>query len=1104
MRSGFKGAFRRAILLASAAMTVAGVAAAQTAPQVAPQTASRPSLYEPALSPDGREIAFVSGGDIWTVPAAGGTAQLLVSNPATEGRPTWSPDGKALAFTSTREGQANIYVLDFATGQVRRLTWSDAPEQLDGWSADGRWIYFSSAAQDVGRQNDIFRVAASGGTPQTVSAEAFLGEFNAAPSPDGRSLAFAAKGMGPVQWWRDGHAHIDESELWLKPVEAKGAYRRLLPPDAKHLWPMWSPDGAALYFMSDASGAENLWRLSLAQGAKPEQVTRFTDGRVLFPKISADGRAIVFERDLAIWKLDVASGAARPVAITLRGAPAAAGERHLRETRFDEMALSPDGKKLVVTAHGQVFAAPSKDGGPGQRISEGEGAASDLVWSPDSRRLVYSVEEGLDTHLVEYDFATAKSRRLTSGPGRSEAAAFAPDGKSLAYRQGRKELRVIAFGADGAPARDGLLFAGMRDVGGPQAATWSPDGRWLAFGVTDARAFRNVWVVPAAGGEARPISFLANGQTSRQIAWSPDGKYIVFDTAQRSEDTHLVRVDLLPHVPKYREDELRDLFKPTPPAETKPGETPKRPAETPADKEEKSAAAAEAAVKPGAAPAGARPKVEPVRIVFEGIRERATLIPLGLSAEHPVISPDGKTLVFRADLEGQENLYSYDLDELRREPAVPQQLTSTRKDKEFYAFTPDSKSLYLLDGGSVVTTPLERPQAKPVAVEAELNVDFAAEKQVVFDEAWSTLDWMFFDPAFNGKDWKALRARFEPYVAGAKTPDELRRVINLMIGELNASHSGINPPQDGFGATPPSRVADLGLKFDREAYEAGRGLMVSEVVDLGPAALSGAIKPGDRLLAVNGLRIPANQDLGAQLVDQAGKRTTLTMASGGAEREVVVRPVSASAAAGLRYRAWVQGRRAYVEQASGGRLGYVHLADMSSDALNQLYLDLDAQNEARQGVVIDVRNNNGGFVNGYVLDVFTRKNFLLLTPRDLTALPSRQTLGQRALGLPTVLVTNESSLSDAEDFTEGYRALHLGKVVGVPTAGWIIYTGGRRLIDGSTVRTPFMRVQDASGHDMEMHPRPVDVMVERPLGEARDAQLEAAIAELLKEVPPAK
>src|SRR6185437_11095284 len=171
--------------------------------------------------------------------------------------------------------------------------------------------------------------------------------------------------------------------------------------------------------------------------------------------------------------------------------------------------------------------------------------------------------------------------------------------------------------------------------------------------------------------------------------------------------------------------------------------------------------------------------------------------------------------------------------------------------------------------------------------------------------------------------------------------------------------------------------------------------------------------------------------------------------------------------AGLLYRHWVAAQRAYVDRISGGRLGYVHIRDMSSEALDQLYLDLDAQNEGKEGVIVDVRNNNGGFVNGYVLDVFTRRNYLTMTSRDQAGVPSRQALGQRALGLPTVLLTNESSLSDAEDFTEGYRTLKLVKVVGVPIAGWIIYTANTPLVDGSVVRLPSIRILDHEGKDME-------------------------------------
>ncbi|THD52985.1 MAG: hypothetical protein E8A12_19185, partial [Phenylobacterium sp.] len=351
----------RAVLAASvlAASLIAGSVQAQP-------PAPKPALATPALSPDGSEIAFASGGDIWSVPAAGGVARLLVTDPATEERPIYSPDGKQLAFISTRNGVANIYILTFATGQLRRLTWSDSPEQLDAWSRDGKWIYFSSGANDIARQTDVYRVAATGGTPLEVSRERFLSEFNAAPSPDGQALALMAKGNSGVQWWRNGHAHIDEAELWLKPVAAGAPYRRLLGPVAKHLRPMWSPDGKTLFYMSDQSGAENLWRLPAA-GGSPTQITHFTSGRVLFPSIALDGSAIVFERDFGLWKLDLKSGQAAPVSVTLRGAPASAGDRHLHETEFQQMALSPDGKKVAIVAHGEVFAAPAKDGGAATR-----------------------------------------------------------------------------------------------------------------------------------------------------------------------------------------------------------------------------------------------------------------------------------------------------------------------------------------------------------------------------------------------------------------------------------------------------------------------------------------------------------------------------------------------------------------------------------------------------------------------------------------------------------------------------------------------------------------------------------------------------------------
>jgi C-terminal processing protease CtpA/Prc len=205
----------------------------------------------------------------------------------------------------------------------------------------------------------------------------------------------------------------------------------------------------------------------------------------------------------------------------------------------------------------------------------------------------------------------------------------------------------------------------------------------------------------------------------------------------------------------------------------------------------------------------------------------------------------------------------------------------------------------------------------------------------------------------------------------------------------------------------------------------------------------------------------------------------------------------------LLYLQWVEANRAYVDKVSGGRLGYAHMLDMSEASLRRLYMDLDADNRVRGGVVIDLRNNNGGFVNAYALDVLARRGYVNMTPRGFPTAPARTVLGQRALELPTVLVTNQHSLSDAEDFTEGYRALKLGKVVGEPTAGWIIYTGSATLVDGSTMRMPRVRITTSEGKTMELNPRPVDVAVTRPIGESlsgNDSQLDRAVQELLAQL----
>lgn len=1051
---------------------------------------------EPTLSPDGREIAFVSGGDIWTVSAAGGEAHLLVAHADNESRPLYSPNGKYLAFGSTRSGNGDIYVLTLETGELKRLTFDDGAETLSAWSADGKMLYFQTTSRDISGMNDIFRVPMTGGTPMPVTADRYASEFFGTPSPDGTTLAFSARGIAAAQWWRKGSSHLDESELWTCKIGTKkgdkAVYEKLVDGGAKQLWPLWSPDGQTIYYVSDRGGSQNLWAKPV--NGQSMKLTSFTDGRLLWPSIGFAGKSIVFERDFRIWSFDVATRQAIPVPIRLRGAAAGPAVDHLKlTTQFRDLALSPDGKKVAFTAHGDVFAASSRDGGDAIRISTSPAAESQPVWTPNSRSLIYvSTRNGMGS-LFQYDFVTREETSLTDDKLDDTSPVVSPDGQSVAFLRNGQELRVM----DLTSRKDKVLYTGYLGrppFGGSGTITWSPDNKWIAFIAYGTKTFRNVWVVPAAGGESRPVSFLAN-TFGGNVNWSPDGKYILFGTNQRTEMAQIARVDLVPRQPKFREDQFRDLFNEDVPRNLKPSTMAPVSAEKTNPKRDTLALAAKAK---GAAK-------ETTTLVFDGIRQRLSLLPVGIDVDEQSISKDGKTLLMVATVAGRENLYTYSLDETSSERAVARQLTTSPGSKSNAQFSADGKEVFYLEQGKIQTITLDKREPKPISVTAELDVDFSAEKLQVFQQAWDVQNKGFYDPAFHGIDWNAIRVRYEPLAAGARTPDELRRLLSLMVGELNASHSGVSGPPGAIDIT----TGRLGLRFDRITYENTGKLLITEVINLGPASLAGSIKPGDYLLAVEGNSIDAGTNLDNLLNNKINRRITLSIAASptATTREVSVQPVNLATEKGLLYKQWVAQQREFVDKASGGRLGYVHMFDMSAESLNQLYLDLDADNHAREGVVVDVRNNNGGFVNAYAIDVFARKGYLNMTSRGLPTAPARTQLGQRALETPTVLVTNQHSLSDAEDFTEGYRSLKLGKVVGEPTAGWIIFTSAAQLLDGSSIRLPFSKITDNTGKDMELAPRPVDVAVSRPIGESytdQNLQLSVAVKELLKQLDDAK
>jgi Tol biopolymer transport system component/C-terminal processing protease CtpA/Prc len=1042
------------------------------------QAAPVPWMTQPAPSPDGTQIAFVSAGDIWAVASGGGEARLLVAHPAEERRPLFSPEGSRLAFISDRTGNGDIYVLDLAAGDLARITFDDGFEDLSAWSADGEWLYYSSSTADISGMSDVYRVSARGGTPEVVSGERYTNEFHAVPAPDGASLLLGARGIGNSQWWRRGHSYIDESEIWQR--DRAGAYRPVISRGAKSLWPMWAANGRGFFFVSDRTGTENLWSSSLDGSAAP--LTEFRDGRVLWPQATRDGGSIVFERDFGLWRYDVAAHEARPIAVSLRGAPAGKAPE-LRELKggFSELAVSPDGKKVAFVARGEVFAASAADGGEAFRVTDSEREEFGIAWAPDSRAIVYASARGGGEGIYRYDFGRSREERLAEGAGADSGPRFSPDGKSIAWIRAAHELRVLDLASRAERVAASGVLGLQPPLGDPNTFAWSPDSRWLAYLATGDRLFCNAAVVEAAKPDAQPVavSFLANTFCGA-LSWSADARSLYFVTSQRTEQGQVARVDLAPRPAKFKEEKFRELF---------------------ADDGGKAAVAGDDKAKGGgkAEKKGAEPaKTE---VVADGIRRRLRLLPVGIDVEAATLDAKGEKLLLVGSAEGASNLYVYSLDELADEPAVAEQLSSSAAGKASAQWSGDGKTVWYLEDGSIHSLAVEDKKGKSLAVTARMEVSFERDRLAVFDQAWTWLDRFFHDSAMNGVDWRAVRERFRPRIESARVPSELYRLLSMMVGELNSSHLGVFTP-----GNPARTTGRIGLRFGPPGE---RGLPIVAVLPNSPAAITRTILPGETLLAIDGRKIGPHVAVEQLLENRIGRETRLTIGAAGGEKtfDVTVRPVNQPAEKDLLYDDWIEKNRAYVERLSGGRLGYVHMPSMGYDSLLRVIAELDAANMAREGVVFDVRNNNGGFVNAYALDILTRRHYLAMTFRGWPRGSARSLLGQRPLERPTVLLTNQHSLSDAEDFSEGYRALGLGQIVGEPTAGWIIYTTNQDMLDGSTVRLPFITITTASGEPMEMHPRPVDVAVNRALGEdaqGKDSQLERAVQVLLGQLDEAK
>lgn len=1064
--------------------------------------APRPYLRTPVISPDGTRIAFVYAMDIWLVDSRGGDAERLSAHPANHHAPVWSPDGHTLAFCSNRVGSGEIYLLPLDGGSVQRVTSHGRMSTPLAWSADDQ-IYFTSYREQ--QSSALYRVHRDGGTPIMWLAQPYEQLDHMAISPDGSRMAF---NVVRASWWRREPGPYSGSELWVTSHALDAAdFRRMAASYAGlNRWPMWAVDGAGLFYISDRDGVENIW-FEPMEGGEARAITSFRDGRVLWPTISANGAAIVFEREFGIWRLDLASGVVAALPVRVRPDTKQSLSRPVTYTRdLIELALAPDGKKVAFVARGEIFvdfadkeAERERRLGPSFRVTNTPFRESDIDWAPDSRNLVYTSDRHGDQELYRYDFATRIETRLTNAPLRKCMPTYAPNGAWIAYARGSDEIRLIdtASGEDQAFVRANLAIG--------TSFAWSPDSRWLVFSAQDDRAFSNMYVQRMGETSARQISFLSNLSAFRPL-WSSDGLFLVFTTQQYRDEAQIVRIDLQSRKPQFREDEFEKLFeaKDSKKLEQK-DDSPEASAPlatadvggAPVAGEEPAPGAPAAPPASSPAPAPQKPEPKQVEIVFAGIeRRRQFLTAPQLDASAQAISPDARDLVFLANFAGKTNLWTMPLDEARAEQA-PRQLTASTSGKWTVQFAPDGKSFYYLDAGQITIRKFPGGEATQLQVSADVLIDFHQEKLQVFDESWRTLRDNFYDPAFRGLDWNAVHTRFRPLAEGAQTSADLHAIMNLMIGELRASHTGAS----GRSSTPDDGY--IGVVWDSAAQAADGRLQAVQVIPDGPAALAGIVV-GEVLVAVDSVALEGTVSLDALFHRTVGRRVRLRMlALDGSTRELAIRPISAYEYDALRYNAWVDANEVYVHGVSGGRLGYVHIRDMSYPAYQRFLSDLDSEAHSKAGVVVDIRFNGGGHISTFILDVLARRSVLLKSFRSHAPVDAAHYSGNRVLNKPTVLVINESSGSNAEMFAEGYRRLRLGSIVGRPTAGAVIGTTSATLLDGTTLRVPSYRVFTLEGEDLEGKGRAVDIDVPLPLGataRGRDTQLDVAVATLLQQI----
>jgi tricorn protease len=1078
-------------------------------------------LRHPSYS--GGKVAFSYLGDIWIANENGTGVERLTDNRARDVYPRFSPDGEWIAFSSNRAGNYDVFVVPAAGGKPRQLTFHTADDIVLGWTPDSRKIVFQSTRGDGVFPSvvTLYEVSRDGGMEQSVATD---WGYWASYSPDGGKLAFTRH---PSVWWRKHYRGSYAADLWVMDVKTK-KYSKLGDEEYKgnYQWPLYGRNGE-IYFVSDRlpneknvkpgspeamKSANNIWKIS-ERGGKPTQVTRHTSGNLSFPSISADRKVIVYEQDFALWKLDTATGRTQEIRIDVKSDDKENPvEWRTIANEAESFHLSPSGRRAAVSTHGEIFTVATS-AGEVQRVTETPWREQDPLWSPDGKWIAFTSDRSGREEIYVADERGGNLKMLSDSDTEKLQMVWAPDAKSLLYAASDHKLWRVEI------ASGKTEEVASSDASGITSPQFSPDGKWISYSKPDRFMRSHVYVKPLAGGAERMIAS-DDLMTATGAKWTPDGKkllllggvgtYSIASTGGRPT-SQLYSVALT------REE--------------------KNPLERGVDSEAEAAAApsGERRGAPGG-PFAAPAKVE-VKIDFDGLDRRFRQ--LTRSSENVATvapSPDSRLYAFVAvgEQEGRFSAALYTIQEngesmTRVAAAGPREDSEEPRGRTGFGgaisspqWTRDGRTIYYLDGRTIYS--VSAPQAAPepggaapsapagagrmilrgVAVAAagaaaapsptprrvtftvRLEIDQVAERRQVLEEAWRIMKHRFYDGKMHGVDWAAMKAYYQPLLASIGDSDELRAVIMQMIGELNASHTGMTAGARAGSESVQTRYPGFELETDASGY-----YKVGHIYKKGPADHDYVkIARGNFILAVNGKDLKTSDNYWQRFNLIPGRKLEfLVNSKPDKDGAWVVKldPLNGAAMGNLQYQKWVDDRKEMVARLTNGEIGYLHIRAMDAPSLRQFERDL-LENQPKKALIIDQRFNGGGGIDQELLQILGQRRYQSTRGRDSVDIqrPARAYFG------PMVVMQNER-----------FRALGLGKLVGTPTYGAVIGTGSHRLLDGSTIRTPGSGVFTARGENMENYGVQPDVLVDNTPDDflaRRDRQIEKAIEVLRAQI----